>query len=126
MADGVDDRADGQSGSMTLDVSVVVVEEGVYTVAEHGVTMEAVTYNSTVTAENNNWAVESRSFQNTYTTPVVVGQVMSYNDANWSVFWSRGSNRQSPVDASHPERHILQRGTSPILVANVAASSTFS
>ncbi|MBK1827208.1 cadherin domain-containing protein [Haloferula rosea] len=95
------DRADGQTAATSLDVSVVVVEEGVYTVAEHGVKMEAVTYNSTVTAENNNWAVESRSYQNAYTNPVVVGQVMSANDAGWSVFWSQGATRQSPANSSN-------------------------
>ncbi|MEM9235508.1 MAG: carbohydrate-binding domain-containing protein, partial [Verrucomicrobiota bacterium] len=95
------DRADGQTGAVSLDVSLLVVDEGVYNQGQHGVTMEAVKYLSTVTAENNNWAVENRSFQNSYTSPVVVGQVMSANDANWSVFWSRGSNRQSPVDDSN-------------------------
>ena len=32
---------------------------------------------------------------------MVVGQVMSYNDTNWSVFWSQGSIREDPVDASN-------------------------
>ena len=30
-------------------------------------------------------------YTNSYRNPVVLGQFMSYNDAKWSVFWSRGS-----------------------------------
>lgn len=95
------DRADGQTGEVTADVSVIAVEEGVYTQAADGVTMEAVKFTSTVTARRSNWNAEARSFQNSYTSPVVVGQVMSYNDSNWSAFWSMGSSRLNPVDASN-------------------------
>lgn len=94
------DRADGLTAAVSVDVSIVAVEEGVYTQATDGVTMEAVKYTSTVTAENNNWTAEARTYQNSYTTPVVVGQVMSANDANWSTFWCRGSSRTSPPSAS--------------------------
>ena len=95
------DRADGQTGAVSFDVSVIAVDEGVYTQATDGVTMEAVKYTSTVTANANSWVAEARTFQNTYTSPVVVGQVMSVNDANWSVFWSMGSSRTNPVNASN-------------------------
>ncbi|QQL45498.1 cadherin domain-containing protein [Sulfuriroseicoccus oceanibius] len=95
------DRADGLTGEVTIDVSVIAVEEGVYTQATDGVTMEAVKYTSTVTAENNSWVAEACAYQNSYTNPVVVGQVMSANDASWSVFWSMGDSRQNPVDASN-------------------------
>ena len=44
---------------------------------------------------------EARSYQNTYTNPVVVGQVMSYNDSNWSTFWSMGSSSKNPIDAAN-------------------------
>ncbi|HSP43953.1 MAG TPA: Ig-like domain-containing protein, partial [Luteolibacter sp.] len=94
------DRADGQTGAVSFDVSVVVVDEGVYTVAEHGVKMEAVKFTSTLTAYGNaNWVAEARTLQNNYATPVVVGQVMSANDARWSAFWSMGSSRTEPADA---------------------------
>ncbi len=73
-----------------MDVYYVVVEEGVYD--EPGFKMEAVKFTSTVTDENNNWTGESRTYQQTYTSPVVVGQVMTSNDA-WSVFWAAGSSR---------------------------------
>lgn len=95
------DRADGLTDAVNVDVSIVAVEEGVYTQAIDGVTMEAVKYTSTVTAENNSWVGEAQTYQNSYTNPVVVGQVMSANDANWSVFWSMGSSRTAPVNASN-------------------------
>lgn len=62
--------------------------------------MEAVKYTSTVTAHNGSWVAEARTYQNSYTSPVVVGQVMSANDTDWSVFWSMGSSRDNPASAS--------------------------
>jgi len=72
-------------------VSYLVVEEGVWTV--DGVTIEAWTYTSTVTDENNSWVGEDQTYGQSYTAPVVVGQVMSTNDPGWSVFWDRGATR---------------------------------
>jgi PKD repeat protein len=90
------------SGSALAGYNVyyLVVEEGVYTSAADGVTMEAVKVNSSATAENNNWVTEARTYQNTYTNPVVLGQVMTYNDTGWSVFWASGSARANPPSAS--------------------------
>jgi vibriolysin len=82
------------------NVYYMVVEEGVYTSAVDGVTMEAVKANSTATARKGSWVTEARSYQNTYTNPVVLGQVMTYNDAGWSVFWANGSSRTAPPSAS--------------------------
>ncbi|MDE0731246.1 MAG: hypothetical protein OSB36_10005, partial [Longimicrobiales bacterium] len=95
------DRADGQTDPVSVDVSIIVVDEGAYTQAADGVTMEAVKYTSTVTARKGRWAAESRSFQNSYINPIVVGQVMSTNDSNWSVFWSMGNARRNPVNATN-------------------------
>nr|AFI78505.1 serine proteinase precursor protein [uncultured bacterium ws156A7] len=83
-----------------VDVHYVVVEEGEYTVAEHGVKMEAVKFTSTVTDENNSWVGEPKSYANSYSNPVVLGQVMTYNDPAWSVFWACGSNRSTPPTSS--------------------------
>ncbi len=96
-------RADGNTGAMSLDVSVIAVEEGAYTVAEHGVKMEAVKYTSGKTATKGSWGtadLDSRSYQNSYSSPVVLGQVMSYNDSDWSTFVSTGSSRSSAPTAS--------------------------
>ena len=93
-------RVDGLTNQVSLSVSVVAVEEGVYTQAENGVKMEAVKITSSVTAHNSSWTAEAQSYSNSYTSPVVVGQVMSVNDPLWSVFWSMGSTRTSPATAS--------------------------
>ena len=103
------DRADGLTGEVDpVSVQYMVVEQGVYTEAEDGVKMEAVKFASTVTAENNSWVGESRSYANTYDNPVVLGQVMSCNDSDWSVFWSRGSGRTAPPssDALYIGKHV--------------------
>jgi hypothetical protein len=101
------ERVDGLTDPVAVDVSVFAVEEGVYTEAVDGVTMEAVRYNSTVTAGKFNWVTESRTLQNAYVDPVVVGQVMSANDPNWSVFWSCGP-LDGPITATDFQvgRHV--------------------
>ena len=96
------DRADGSLAAITMDVAVVAVNEGVYTMAEQGVKMEAVKFNSTLTASGIGlWNAEAQTYKNTYTKPVVVGQVMSYNDSSWSAFWSRGAKSTDPISATH-------------------------
>lgn len=95
------DRADGLTTPVSFGVSVVIVDEGIYTQAEHGVTMEAVKYLSTITSRKASWVGEARSFQNTYTIPVVLGQVMSANDSKWSAFWSMGSSASTPVNSAN-------------------------
>ena len=82
------------------DVNFLVVEEGVYTNAADGVTMEAFTYNSTRTDRAGNWLGENRGYANAYANPVVVGQVMSFNDPDWSVFWSHNGNRTQAASAA--------------------------
>ncbi len=79
----------------------LVVEAGTYTVAEHGVKMEAVKVLSTQTDRKGSWLGEQQSYLNTYSNPVVIGQVMSANDADWSSFWARGSSAKSPPNASN-------------------------
>jgi hypothetical protein len=91
------DRADQSTSPITgIDVHYMVVEEGVYNEADHGVKMEAVKFTSSVTDENGSWIGEARSYANSYTNPVVLGQVMSYKDLDWSTFWSRGSTASDP------------------------------
>ena len=79
-------------------VSFLVVEEGVHTLEE--VAIEAQLYTSTVTDEDNSWVGEPRTYGHAYASPVVLGQVMSENDPDWSVFWDRGASRGSPPTAS--------------------------
>lgn len=81
-------------------VHYLVVEAGTYTLADDGVKMEAGTFLSTITAEDGNWATEPRTYQQSYSSPIVLGQVMSYNDPNWSSFWANGSSRQASPSAT--------------------------
>ena len=78
-------------------VTYLVVEEGTWTI--DGVAVEAQRYTSTVTDENNSWVGEAQSYNQAYTNPVVLGQVMSENDSNFSVFWNQGTARTNPPDA---------------------------
>ncbi len=81
-------------------VHYTVVEEGVYSQAADGVQMEAMKTTSTITDRKYSWSGQSLSYSNSYSFPVVVGQVMSANDADWSVFWARGSSRGNPPSSS--------------------------
>ncbi len=97
-------RVDAAGGATPsgLDVYFMVVEEGVYTQGVDGVTMEAVKFTSTVTDNaNSTWNGQARAYSNSYTSPVVLGQVMTYNDTGHVEFWSyNGSNRNTPPNAS--------------------------
>ncbi|MBC7250950.1 MAG: metallophosphoesterase [Anaerolineae bacterium] len=80
------------------NVSYLVVEEGTWTI--DGVNIEAQTYLSTVTDEDGSWVGELQSYGQSYTNPVVLGQVMSENDPDWSVFWCQGGSRSNPPSAT--------------------------
>ena len=79
-----------------ITVRYFVIEEGVYTVAMNGVKMEAAKFTSTVTDYRRSWNGQTRSYSNSYSAPVVLGQVMTCNDPDWSVFRCRGSSRDRP------------------------------
>lgn len=80
-------------------VHYVVVEEGIYN--EPDFKLEAVKVESTQTSgKRGGWAIDSHGFQQSYTAPVVVGQIMSTNDEDWSVFWSSSNSRTSPANAN--------------------------
>ncbi len=93
-----------------ISVHYLVVEEGVYTVADHGVKMEAVKFDSTITDNRSSWIAQSRSYANNYTNPVVLGQVMTDNDARFSVFWARGSSRSRAPTATafYAGKHVAE------------------
>ena len=65
-----------------------VVEAGTYTEAEHGINLEAHRFESNMVSSVTAWELDPQTYQNTYQEPVVIGQVMSYNDPRWSSFWS--------------------------------------
>jgi PKD repeat protein len=98
-------RVQNPSGAVLSGYTVhyLVVEEGNYTQDYHGVQMEAQRVVSQITARAWSWnlAREQRSYINSYTNPVVLGQVMTHNDADWSAFWSCGWLRTIAPDATH-------------------------
>jgi hypothetical protein len=98
----------------SANVYCMVLRQGVYTVAEDGVKMEAVKLPGfTLTDHAGSWSGERQTYQNAYTIPVVVGQVVSPDAGNppsycpggicqrdWSVFWSRGTAVTNPPSNS--------------------------
>jgi len=73
-------------------VHCLVVEEGSWVLPD-GRKLEAQLQLSTVTDSQSSWVGEPQAYLNTYSAPpVVLGQITSYNDANWSVFWSCGAS----------------------------------
>ncbi|MEM7612868.1 MAG: PKD domain-containing protein, partial [Pseudomonadota bacterium] len=89
-------------------VNYLVVEAGVYDTGT--ARFEAGHFPSSLTDENNSWVGQPRDYQQAYTSPVVVGQVMSYNDSRWSVFWASDGNTGNPPSASslHVGKHVAE------------------
>ena len=90
------------------EVHWVVVKQGKYTAAEHGIKMEAGKFESTRTDRTRSWVAERIYPAQTYTKPVVLGQVMSLNSWDpewefdlWSVFWARGSSSTNPPGSAN-------------------------
>ncbi len=79
-------------------VRCLVAESGIHSL--NGLQFEAYTQLSTLTAGNHNWSGKSQAasaLTNTYSNPVVLGQVMTFNDANWSAFYSDDcASRKNP------------------------------
>ena len=98
----------------SANVYCMVVRQGVYTVGEDGVKMEAVKLPGfTLTDHAGSWSGQRQIYQNAYTRPVVVGQVVSSDtgippsycpdllcELDWSVFWSRGTAVTNPPSSS--------------------------
>ncbi|WP_444922414.1 putative Ig domain-containing protein [Microbulbifer sp. CnH-101-G] len=80
----------GNGSTVSVSLTYIVVEQGVYTEQSHGVKMEAQRVTSSLTGQKGNWEAEDRQMLNAedYVEPVVIGQVMTYNDSNFSHFWS--------------------------------------
>lgn len=83
-----------------VTVHCIAMEVGEWTLSD-GTRVEAQKYTSTVTDRKSRWNGETQAYLQSYTTPIVLGQVMSYNDPDWSVFWSRGNNTGNPPNASN-------------------------
>ena len=84
------------------DVYCTVSEEGSYTVP---IKYEAHTVSSTQTNKKAQWQISrmvnvTASKVQNYTRPVVIGQVMSYNNPNHVVFWSSNCTRTASATNS--------------------------
>ena len=81
----------------SADVHVIIMDEGAYNLSD-GRKVEAYKYEESQTFENGNWGVGTQqTYSNSYINPVVLGQVMSQNDSDWSVFHcDDGANRANP------------------------------
>lgn len=80
-------------------VHCIVMEEGVWTLPD-GRKIEAHKMNSTVTDRKGSWTGQAQTYGQSYTSPVILGQVMTYNDTRWSTFWSRGGARNAPPNGT--------------------------
>ncbi len=93
-------------------VTCLVAEQGVWQLAD-GRKFEAQTYpTSQADGALGSWAGQKLSYENSYTKPVVFGQVMSANNATWGSFWSRGDSRADAPSAQYV-RMGLQMGEDP-------------
>ena len=92
------------------DVHYLVAEAGSYTLAEDGITMEVRKVTSTLTDENNSWAGQSIGYLQSYSNPVVLGQLLTENDAGWSVFWASDGTQGNPPSAAslYVGKHVAE------------------
>ena len=99
-------RVDGSAVDIhNIQIQYMAVEEGVYNLEDHGIKMEAVKYNSTVTDKAGDFTGEHRALAHElydhYFVPTIFGQVMSYNDSDWSTFWYKGQ-----LDSFQMGKHV--------------------
>ena len=119
------------------EVHWMAVKAGRYTVAEHGIKMEAGKFESTRTDGIRNWVAERIDTLQDYSQPVVLGQVMSLNSYDpdwgnfdlWSVFWARGLSYSNPPSGSsiyigkHSGQDYRVRATETLGYVIIEASS---
>jgi hypothetical protein len=81
------------------NVHWMVSNSGAY--SDSNITYEAWSNISTVTdSKTNSYIGEAQSYRQSYTNPVVLGSVSTYNDPDWSVFYAIGTSLSSAPDAS--------------------------
>jgi hypothetical protein len=91
------------SNVISRQVHCLVVEAGVWTLPD-GRRVEARRRIMTNRTDGKNaWVGIPQKYRHkTYSAdPIVLGQVMSYNDPKWSTFWTCGSNRLEAPNATH-------------------------
>ena len=86
------------SAPVPSDVHLVVVEAGTY--SGNGVRFEAGVRTIDTVDHDGSWTPLAHQYQQSYTSPVVLGQVMSANDDRYSVFWASDGSQTNPPNAS--------------------------
>ncbi len=77
----------------SADVHMIILEKGAYELSD-GVKLEANKYLENKTSYKYNWTeTTQQNYSNDYERPVVLGQVMSYKDKGYSVFWCCNKTR---------------------------------
>lgn len=94
----------GDGSAIVADtVHYLAMAQGAWLLPD-GTRIEAALVVSDDTNENSDWltsTAEAYIYQHTYTSdPAVLGQVMTYNDAEWSSFWCCGNDRKQPPSIS--------------------------
>ena len=105
-------RVQNPSGAAVSGYKVhyIAVEAGVYTEAVDGIQMEAARVTSTRTGGPSGWPKEKRNYSNAYVAPVVLAQVQTANDANWSVAYVTSNDRDVPANNQQlfVSKHVAQ------------------
>jgi hypothetical protein len=88
-------------------VHCIVVEQGSW-IMPGGRTIEANQYVSTRTDHSESFEGEIQQLKNSFLNPIIIGQVLSYNDPGWSVFWSQGGDVKSgdAADSVYTGKHV--------------------
>jgi hypothetical protein len=92
----------GGAGVVPETVHYVAVEEGVWTLPD-GRALEASRIESDEVNSRTDWDVartEAYAYGQSYSSPVVLGQVMTAGDEAWSAFWCGHLSRQNPPDGA--------------------------
>lgn len=93
-------------------VHVLIMEEGVHFLND-GRKVEAKRVLSDGTNHDSDWSsitAENVGYDASFTNPVVLGQVMSYNDSRWSSFWCMNGDESDPPDenALYVGKHVAE------------------
>jgi hypothetical protein len=78
-----------------VEIDCVIFERGVYTEAANGINMEVRRTPSMDTSTPSTWIESQLVLANTYTDPIVLGQVQTENNPIYSSFYSLGYNSSS-------------------------------
>lgn len=122
---------------VSLEVNLMILEQGVYTPSEHGISMEVTTVDVYETDYQDHYTGMRIDYQQSYINPVLLGQVITANDKNWSTFWATDITSGSAVIGKHigedPNRKrfteqvavvVIESGDHSLSCADISAGMT--